>query len=112
MMLECDYLIDVGPGAGRHGGNIVAEGTPKEFVKGKSTTAKYLNGEISINYSKQRRKGSGEKLSLHGATGNNLKNVTLEISPWYIHLHHRSFWKRKSTLIHENPLSDFKSIFF
>jgi excinuclease ABC subunit A len=77
MMLEADYIIDVGPGAGRHGGNIVAEGDPETFLKIDSTTAKYLSGKMGIKYSKERRKGTGEKLSLLGSTGNNLKNVDL-----------------------------------
>ncbi len=112
MMLECDYLIDVGPGAGRHGGNIVAEGTPKEFLKIKSTTAKYLNGEISINYSKRRRKGSGEKLSLHGATGNNLKNVTLEIPLGSFSCITGVSGSGKSTLIHETLFPILNQYFF
>ena len=112
MMLECDYLIDVGPGAGRHGGNIVAEGTPKEFVKGKSTTAKYLNGEVSINYSKQRRKGSGEKLSLQGATGNNLKNVNLEITLGTFTCITGVSGSGKSTLIHETLFPILNQYFF
>ncbi|HLZ17706.1 MAG TPA: excinuclease ABC subunit UvrA, partial [Cyclobacteriaceae bacterium] len=101
MMLACDYLIDVGPGAGRHGGNIVAEGTPKDFLKNKSTTAKYLNGELAIVYSRQRRKGSGEKLSLLGSTGNNLKNVNLEIPLATFTCITGVSGSGKSTLIHE-----------
>jgi excinuclease ABC subunit A len=101
MMLECDYLIDVGPGAGRHGGNIVAEGRPKDFLKNKSTTAKYLSGELSINYGKQRRTGTGEKLSLVGATGNNLKNVNLEIPLGTLTCITGVSGSGKSTLIHE-----------
>jgi len=112
MMLECDYLVDVGPGAGRHGGNIVAEGTPKEFLKNKSTTAKYLNGELSINYSKQRRKGSGEKLSLHGATGNNLKNVNLEITLGTFTCITGVSGSGKSTLIHETLFPILNQYFF
>jgi excinuclease ABC subunit A len=112
MMLECDYLIDVGPGAGRHGGNIVAEGTPKDFLKIKSTTAKYLTGELSINYAKQRRKGSGEKLSLLGATGNNLKNVNLEISLGTFTCITGVSGSGKSTLIHETLFPILNQYFF
>lgn len=101
MMLECDYLIDVGPGAGRHGGNIVAEGTPKEFLKIKSTTAQYLSGALSIRYSKKRRKGTGEKLTLSGATGNNLKNVDLEIPLGVLTCITGVSGSGKSTLIHD-----------
>src|SRR5258708_9615552 len=112
MMLACDYLVDVGPGAGRHGGNIVAEGIPKEFLKNKSTTAKYLNGEISINYSKQRRKGSGEKPSLPGATGNNLKNVTLETTLGTFTCITGVSGSGKSTLIHETLFPILNQHFF
>lgn len=112
MMLECDYLIDVGPGAGRHGGNIVAEGKPTDFLKNKSTTARYLNGEISINYSKQRRKGIGEKLLLRGATGNNLKNVTLEIPLGSFTCITGVSGSGKSTLIHETLFPILNQYFF
>jgi excinuclease ABC subunit A len=79
MMLQSDYIIDIGPGAGRHGGSIVAEGTPNEFKKQDSLTAQYLWGKKNIEVPKTRRKGNGEKLILKGATGHNLKNVTLEL---------------------------------
>ena len=79
MMLESDYILDIGPGAGRHGGHVVAEGDPTTFLKGNSTTSKYLSGKISIPFSKDRRKGNGETISLTNASGNNLKNVDLEI---------------------------------
>ncbi|MBL0309003.1 MAG: excinuclease ABC subunit UvrA [Bacteroidetes bacterium] len=75
IMLESDYIIDVGPRAGEHGGRIVAHGTPKEFLKQKSATADYLSGKKKIEIPKQRRKGNGEQLTLKGASGNNLKNV-------------------------------------
>lgn len=112
MMLECDYLIDVGPGAGRHGGHIVAEGSPKEFLKNKSTTAKYLNGELSIAYSKERRKGSGEKLSLLGAAGNNLKNVDLQIPLGTLTCITGVSGSGKSTLIHETLFPILNQHFF
>ncbi|HSZ24574.1 MAG TPA: excinuclease ABC subunit UvrA, partial [Cytophagaceae bacterium] len=79
MMLQCDYIIDIGPGAGRHGGTVVAAGTPEEFRKHDSLTAQYLWGKKNIEIPKTRRKGNGHKIILEGATGNNLKNVTLEI---------------------------------
>ncbi|HWA33275.1 MAG TPA: excinuclease ABC subunit UvrA, partial [Cyclobacteriaceae bacterium] len=101
MMLESDYIIDVGPGAGRHGGQIVAEGSPAEFLKGDSTTSKYLNGKITIPYIKQKRKGSGEKISLLGATGNNLKNVDLHIQLGTFTCITGVSGSGKSTLIHE-----------
>lgn len=79
MMLEADYIVDMGPGAERYGGQIVASGPPKEFLKQDSLTAKYLNGELSIAVPKKRSKGNGHKLKLTHAKGNNLKDVTLEI---------------------------------
>lgn len=79
MMLASDYVVDIGPGAGRHGGSIVGQGTPEEFLKNNSTTAKFLSGEIGIEVPKQRRKGNGNFLTIKGATGNNLKNVTLKL---------------------------------
>ncbi|MBO9701544.1 MAG: excinuclease ABC subunit UvrA [Sporocytophaga sp.] len=79
MMLECDYILDIGPGAGRHGGNVVASGTPDEFLKKDSLTAKYLKGKLNIEVPAKRRDGSGEYLKLLGAKGNNLKNVNLEL---------------------------------
>ncbi|NOS92639.1 MAG: excinuclease ABC subunit UvrA [Cyclobacteriaceae bacterium] len=112
MMLEADYIIDVGPGAGRHGGHIVAEGDPKTFLKIDSTTAKYLSGKIGINYSKQRRKGSGEKLSLMGATGNNLKNVDLEITLGTFTCITGVSGSGKSTLIHETLFPILNQHFF
>ena len=78
MMLAADYVVDLGPRAGRLGGNIVFAGTPEEMLKTNTLTAQYLNGEMKIEYSHQRRPGNGKKIVLSGATGNNLKNVTVE----------------------------------
>lgn len=78
IMLESDYIIDIGPGAGEHGGNIIAQGTPKEFLKTNATTAQYLSNILRIEVPKSRRKGTGEKLTLSGATGHNLKNLTVD----------------------------------
>ena len=75
IMLESDYIIDIGPKAGEHGGRIVAYGTPEEFLKKNSTTARYLSGELSIEVPAQRRQGNGDYITLKGATGNNLKDV-------------------------------------
>ncbi|MEJ7642999.1 MAG: excinuclease ABC subunit UvrA [Chryseolinea sp.] len=101
MMLESDYIIDIGPGAGRHGGHVVAEGEPAAFLRGESTTAKYLNGKIGIQYSSERRKGSGENISLTQATGNNLKNVDLQIPLGTLTCITGVSGSGKSTLIHE-----------
>lgn len=77
MMLESDYIIDIGPGAGRHGGQIVAAGDPETFLKQNSLTAQYLSGERNIEYPAERRKGIGKNIRLVGAKGNNLKDVDL-----------------------------------
>ncbi len=79
MMLSADYLIDIGPHAGVHGGRVVAEGPPKEHLKGKSVTGQYLIGKRKIEIPKERRKGNGHFLELLGARGHNLKNVNLKI---------------------------------
>lgn len=75
IMLESDYIIDIGPRAGEHGGRIVAQGTPEEFLAQGSTTAKFLSNELRIEVPKHRRQGNGKYLALKGATGNNLKDV-------------------------------------
>ena len=79
MMRSADYIVDVGPMAGRRGGRIVAAGTFDEIIKGDSITADYLTGRRRIERPKQLREGSGEWLRLRGATGNNLKSVDLSI---------------------------------
>tara|TARA_R110002072_G_scaffold172324_1_gene326325 strand:- start:3270 stop:6101 length:2832 start_codon:yes stop_codon:yes gene_type:complete len=79
-MIECaDHIIDIGPAAGKYGGEIISEGTPAVVKKHNTMTAQYLNNEKQIEIPKQRRKGNGKSIVLTGATGNNLKNVTLEI---------------------------------
>lgn len=78
IMLESDYIIDIGPRAGEHGGRIVAQGTPSDFLKQGTTTAKFLSNEYKIDVPAQRRKGNGKTLSLKGAQGNNLKNVSVD----------------------------------
>ena len=79
MIEHADYVIDIGPAAGRHGGEIVSEGTPTEILKHQTLTADYLSGGKEIEVPKERRKGNGKSLKLSGATGNNLKNVSIEI---------------------------------
>ena len=78
MIESADYVIDIGPAAGKHGGEIVSEGTPSEILKHKTLTAEYLNGNKEIEIPKKRREGNGKTLKLSGATGNNLKKVTVE----------------------------------
>ncbi|MCH9660548.1 MAG: excinuclease ABC subunit UvrA, partial [Bacteroidetes bacterium] len=79
MIEKANYVIDIGPAAGKHGGEIVSEGSPTEILKHHTLTADYLNGTKEIEIPKQRRKGNGKTLSLSGATGNNLKNVSIDI---------------------------------
>lgn len=78
MILEADHVIDMGPAAGVHGGEIVAQGTPKQILKSNSITAKYLNGKLEIAVPKKRRPGNGHKLSLIKASGHNLKQVSVD----------------------------------
>ncbi|MBL7939067.1 MAG: excinuclease ABC subunit UvrA [Flavobacteriales bacterium] len=78
MMMSADHLIDIGPGAGEHGGRIVAQGHPRDLALGDSTTAKYLRNELRIAVPKERRKGTGERITLRGASGNNLKKVDVD----------------------------------
>lgn len=101
MMLASDFIVDIGPGAGRHGGNIVAASEPKTFLEEGSTTAQYLKGEKQIEIPKERRKGSGNSLTLKGASGNNLKNVTLEIPLGKMVCITGVSGSGKSTLIHD-----------
>ena len=77
MIDSADYVIDIGPGAGKHGGEIVYQGTPEEIMKSQTLTAQYLNGDKSLRIPDKRRQGNGKELRLLGATGNNLSNVDL-----------------------------------
>ena len=79
MMRAADYVVDMGPRAGRLGGNVVFEGTPEEMLRTDTLTANYLNRRLSIEIPEKRRDGNGKHLILRGARGNNLKNVTLDI---------------------------------
>ena len=78
MMLESDYIIDIGPKAGRKGGNVVFSGTPAEMLKSDTITARYLNGTKSIDVPEVRRSGNGKSIILKGCSGNNLKSVDVE----------------------------------
>jgi excinuclease ABC subunit A len=77
MILSADHIVDLGPGAGRLGGELVANGTPKQILKGKTLTAAYLNQTKEILIPLERRKGNGKILQLNGAKGNNLKNISV-----------------------------------
>lgn len=77
IMLESDYVVDMGPYAGRNGGKVVYEGTPQDMLKVNTLTSDYLNGRMKIEIPKKRRTGNGKKVTLKGATGHNLKGVTI-----------------------------------
>ena len=78
MMLASDYIVDMGPFAGRKGGDVVFEGAPSEMLKKNTLTSNYLNGKLEIAIPEKRRKGNGKHLIIEGASGNNLKNVTVK----------------------------------
>ncbi|MEP4531810.1 MAG: excinuclease ABC subunit UvrA [Cyclobacteriaceae bacterium] len=101
MMLESDFIVDIGPGAGRHGGNIVAAEPPSTFVKNKTLTSSYLNGISKIEIPAERRKGNGETLKLTKATGHNLKSVDLSIPLGKMTCITGVSGSGKSSLIHE-----------
>ena len=75
MMLNADYIVDIGPKAGRKGGQVVFQGTPQNMLSHDTLTSRYLNGTMKIEVPEERRKGNGKSLTIHGACGNNLKNV-------------------------------------
>ncbi|MBP6758912.1 MAG: excinuclease ABC subunit UvrA, partial [Flavobacterium sp.] len=79
MIERADYVIDIGPKAGKHGGEIISIGTPAETLKSNTITAQYLNGKMKLEIPKKRREGNGNFLKLTGATGNNLKNVSIDL---------------------------------
>lgn len=80
MMLEADYIVDIGPGAGKKGGEVVFQGTPARMLECSTPTAGYLNGSRSIKIPEQRRAGNGRSIILRGASGNNLRNVDLTVN--------------------------------
>jgi len=79
MILAADHVLDIGPAAGIHGGKVIAQGTPKEILKYHTLTSDYINGIKGIKVPEQRRQGNGKFLSLKGASGNNLKNVSINL---------------------------------
>ncbi len=101
MILRADHVIDIGPKAGKHGGEVISEGTPKEIEKHSTTTAQYLNGTMQIEIPHERRKGNGKKIVLKGATGNNLKKVNLTLPLGQMILITGVSGSGKSTLINE-----------
>jgi excinuclease ABC subunit A len=112
MMLASDYIVDIGPGAGRHGGHIVGQGIPEVFLQNNSTTAQYLSGSLAIEIPKKRRKGNGNSLILRGAKGNNLKNVTLKLPLGTMTSVTGVSGSGKSSLIHETLFPILNHYFF
>lgn len=101
MMRAADWIVDIGPKAGRKGGEVVFQGTPAEMLNTHTLTAQYLNGEQKIEVPKERRKGNGKTIKLVGCTGNNLKNVDLEIPLGKLIVVSGVSGSGKSTLINE-----------
>ena len=101
MMLSADYIIDIGPMAGRKGGEVVFQGTPKDMLKTHTITAEYLNGIRTIAVPKERRKGNGKYITIHGAKGNNLKNVDISFPLGELIVVTGVSGSGKSTLINE-----------
>ena len=101
MMMASDHIIDIGPGAGRHGGNVVADGAPEVFLKKGSVTADYISGRRTIAMPAERRTGTGQRLELKGASGNNLRNVDIEVPLGTFTCITGVSGSGKSTLIHE-----------
>ena len=112
MILEADYVLDLGPGAGVHGGHIIAEGTANEFIKSPSLTTDYINNIKKIEVPKERRKGNGKRIEIKGASGNNLKNIDVEFPLGKLICVTGVSGSGKSTLINETLYPILNKFFF
>ncbi len=112
MILHADHVLDIGPGAGIHGGHIVASGTPQEIMSSGSLTSQYLSGQKHIEMHRKKRRGEGTELVLKGATGNNLKNVTLKVPLGKLVAITGVSGSGKSTLIHDTLYPILSQYFF
>jgi excinuclease ABC subunit A len=112
MIERADYVIDIGPKAGKYGGQIISKGTPKELLKEHTITAMYLNGEMKIEVPKNRREGNGKFLKLTGATGNNLKNVSIDLPLGQLICVTGVSGSGKSTLINETLYPILNAFYF
>ncbi len=109
MMLSADHIVDIGPGAGRHGGTIVAQGSPELFIQKDSDTAQYLSGTRKIPVPRNRREGNGATLKLQGASGHNLRQVDLEVPLGKMVCITGVSGSGKSSLIHDTLIPILKS---
>lgn len=112
MIERADYVIDIGPKAGKFGGEIISKGTPAEILKEHTLTASYLNGERKIAIPEKRREGNGKLLKLAGATGNNLKNVSIELPLGKMICVTGGSGSGKSTLINETLYPILNAFYF
>ncbi|MCB2380031.1 excinuclease ABC subunit UvrA [Hymenobacter sp. BT635] len=112
MIMNADYVLDIGPGAGIHGGHIVAQGSPTDIFQSGSLTSQYLSGQKHIELRRQKRKGDGGQLVLKGATGHNLKNVTAKFPLGKLVAVTGVSGSGKSSLIHDTLYPILNQFFF